>query len=185
MAGLKWYVVKAVSGQEKKAKSYLETEIKRRKLEDYVPQILIPTEKVYEIRNGKKVQRERSSFSGYIFVNADLSHKEVMPVITSIPGILGFLGGEKSGISKEPIPLRASEISRILGKVEEDIQKGETLQVPFIVGEEVVITDDAFKGFKGVIEEVFEDRKKLKVVVAIFGRSTPMELSYAQVQKVD
>ncbi len=184
MSELNWYVVRVVSGQEKKAKTYLETEISRNKLEDYVPQILIPSEKVYEMRNGKKRVRERNFFPGYMIISADLSHGEASHIITSIPGIIGFLGANSTGgASKVPVPLRQSEINRILGKVDEVEEFEEKLDTPYIVGESVKVMDGPFSGFTGTVEEVFEERKKLNVMVKIFGRNTPVELNYMQVEK--
>ena len=182
MSDLKWYVVRAISGQEKKIKSYLETEIARREIAEYIPQILIPSEKVYEMRNGKKYQREKTFFPGYMLVQADLSHGEVAPLITNIPGVIGFLGAE-GGSDKKPIPLRQSEINRILGKVDEAEGDEPKLEATFVVGETVKVMDGPFNGFTGTVEEVFEERKKLNVMVKIFGRNTPVELNYIQVEK--
>ncbi|GAB3322235.1 transcription termination/antitermination protein NusG [Larkinella ripae] len=181
-SGIKWYVVRAISGQEKKVKSYLENEITRQNLGDLVPQILIPSEKVYEMRNGKKRVREKTFFPGYILISADLSNGEVMHLITSMPGVLGFLGNS-SGPTKIPVPLRQAEVNRILGKVDEVTQEVVTPTVSFIKGESVKVVDGPFSGFIGTVEEVFDERKKLNVVVKIFGRNTPVELSYAQVEK--
>ena len=183
MGELKWYVVRVVSGQEKKIKSYLENEITRQNLLEQVPQILIPSEKVYEMRNGKKRVRERNFFPGYVLVYADLTHGEAYHAVTSIPGVIGFLSG--SGASKVPVPLRQSEINRILGKVDEVDEFEEKLDTPFIVGESVKVMDGPFSGFTGSVEEVFEERKKLNVMVKIFGRNTPVELNYMQVEKLD
>lgn len=185
MSELKWYVLRAISGQEKKVKNYLESEIVRQKLEDYIPQVLIPSEKVYEMRNGKKRVRERNFFPGYVLVSADLSHGEVYHVINNIPGVIGFLGAGGTGASKNPVPLRQSEVNRILGKVDEAEEAEEKLENPYMVGEEVKVMDGPFSGFVGNIEEVFEERKKLKVMVKIFGRNTPVELNYMQVEKQD
>ncbi len=185
MAEYKWYVVRAVSGQEKKVKTYLENEISRRKLEEAIPQILIPSEKVYEMRNGKKRVRERNFFPGYILVSADLTQGESQHVITEIPGVIGFLGAGGMGASKDPVPLRQNEVNRILGKVDEIEEYEEKLDTPFIVGESVKVMDGPFSGFTGTVEEVFEDRKKLNVTVKIFGRNTPVELNYIQVEKQD
>ncbi len=185
MAELKWYVLRVVSGQEKKVKAYLETEIEREKLEEYIPQVLIPSEKVYEMRNGKKRVRERNFFPGYVLVSADLSHGEAFHIVTSIPGVIGFLGDAGSGSAKKPVPLRQSEINRILGKVDEAEDTGEQLETPYIVGESIKVMDGPFSGFTGVVEEVFEERKKLNVTVKIFGRNTPVELNYMQVEKLD
>ena len=185
MADYKWYVVRAVSGQEKKVKNYLENEISRRKMEEAIPQVLIPSEKVYEMRNGKKRVRERNFFPGYILVSADLTMGESQHVITDIPGVIGFLGAGGMGASKDPVPLRQNEVNRILGKVDEIEEYEEKLDTPFIVGESVKVMDGPFSGFTGTVEEVFEDRKKLNVTVKIFGRNTPVELNYIQVEKQD
>ncbi|TAH13794.1 MAG: transcription termination/antitermination factor NusG, partial [Runella slithyformis] len=147
-----------------------------------IPEILIPSEKIYEMRNGKKRIREKAFFPGYIIISADLSHGEANHLITSMPGVLGFLGNT-NGNSKVPVPLRQSEINRILGRVEEAIQEVETPKVNFLRGENVKIIDGPFTGFIGSVEEIFDDKKKLNVVVKIFGRNTPVELSYAQVEK--
>lgn len=185
MSDPKWYVVRVISGQEKKIKTYLESEIEREKLQEYIPQVLIPSEKVYEMRNGKKRVRERNFFPGYVLVSADLSHGEANHLINSIPGVIGFLGAGGMGQSKEPVPLRQSEINRILGKVDELDEMEEKLDTPYIVGESVKVMDGPFSGFTGTVEEVFEEKKKLNVMVKIFGRNTPVELNYMQVEKVD
>ena len=185
MSELKWYVVRVVSGQEKKIKLYLENEIERENLQDYIPQILIPSEKVYEMRNGKKRVRERNFFPGYVLVSADLTHGEANHTVTSIPGVIGFLGNNTAGASKEPVPLRQSEINRILGKVDEADEFEQKLDTPYIIGESVKVMDGPFSGFTGAVEEVFEERKKLNVMVKIFGRNTPVELNYMQVEKTD
>lgn len=173
----KWYVVRAISGQEKKVKTYIENELIRANLKDFVPEILIPMEKVYQIKNGKKTSKERNYFPGYILIHANLVG-EVGPIIKSINGVVGFLGS-----GDQPIPLRQSEVNRILGTVDEQQEQGETMLEPFIVGEPVKVTDGPFSGFSGVIEEVQEEKKKLKVMVKIFGRRTPLELNYLQVEK--
>ncbi|MFQ3212547.1 MAG: transcriptional antiterminator NusG [Marivirga sp.] len=185
MSEFKWYVLRVVSGQEKKIKTYLENEIARQKLEECIPQILIPTEKVYEMRNGKKRVRERNFFPGYVFVSADISNGEANHVIISIPGVIGFLGGNGSGDTKTPVPLRQSEVNRILGKVDETEEMDEKLGTPFIIGESVKVMDGPFSGFTGSVEEVFEEKKKLNVMVKIFGRNTPVELNYMQVEKTE
>ena len=173
----KWYVVRAISGNEKKVKQYLESEINRLNLQDYISQVLIPTEKVYQVRNGKKISKERSYLPGYVLVEAVLVG-EIPHIIRNIPGVLGFLGSKD-----EPVPLRPAEVNRILGKVDELSEQGAELSVPFIVGETVTVTDGPFNSFSGVIEEINEEKKKLKVMVKIFGRKTPLELSFMQVEK--
>ncbi len=173
----KWYVVRAISGGEKKVKLYLENEINRLGLQDYILQVLIPTEKVYQIRKGKKISTERNYFPGYVIIEAALEG-EIPHIIKNIPGVLGFLGS-----GENPTPLRPEEVNRILGKVDELSEKDEELNVPFIVGETVKVTDGPFNSFTGVIEEINEEKKKLKVMVKIFGRKTPLELSFMQVEK--
>jgi transcriptional antiterminator NusG len=175
----KWYVVRAVSGKEKKVKELIETEIIRYNLESYITQILIPTEKVFQIRNGKKINKERNYFPGYVLIEAALIG-EVPHILKNINGVIGFLGSEKGG---EPTPLRLSEVNRILGKVDELAENQEELGVPYVVGEVVKVTDGPFNSFSGIIEEVNEEKKKLKVMVKIFGRKTPLELGFMQVEK--
>src|SRR5690606_11396897 len=185
MSELKWYVIRVISGQEKKVKNYLENEIARQGLQEYVPQVLIPSEKVYEMRNGKKRIRERNFFPGYVLISADLSHGEATHIVNSIPGVIGFLGNNSAGTSKTPVPLRQSEINRILGKVDEAEEVEENIDTTFIVGETVKVIDGPFSGFTGTVEEVFDEKKKLNVMVKIFGRNTPVELNYMPVEKQD
>ena len=173
----KWYVVRAISGNEKKVKIYLESEINRLHLHDSISQILIPTEKVYLVRNGKKVSKERSYLPGYVLIEAVLTG-EIPHIIRNIPGVLGFLGSKD-----QPVPLRQAEVNRILGKVDELSEQGAEFSIPYIVGETVTVTDGPFNSFSGVIEEINEEKKKLKVMVKIFGRKTPLELSFTQVAK--
>jgi len=175
----KWYVVRAISGKEKKVKEYIESEIAALGLQDFVGQVLIPMEKVYQIRNGKKVSKERSFFPGYVLVELAMIG-EVPHVIKGINNVIGFLGAEKGG---EPVPLRMSEVNRILGKVDELAETDEELNIPFIVGETIKVIDGPFNGFNGTIEEINEEKRKLKVMVKIFGRKTPVELGYLQVEK--
>jgi transcriptional antiterminator NusG len=177
--GKKWYVVRAVSGKEKKVKDFIELEVKRAKLEDFVTQVLIPTEKIFQIRNGKKISKERNFFPGYVMIEAELVG-EVPHLIKGVNNVIGFLGAEKGG---EPVPLRMSEVNRILGKVDELADSEEELNIPFVVGESVKVIDGPFNNFNGVIEEINEEKKKLKVMVKIFGRKTPLELGYMQVEK--
>ncbi len=186
MSELKWYVVRSVSGQEKKAKNYLETELTRHNLTEYVPQVLIPIEKVFEMRNGKKRVRERNLYPGYIIIHAELGHGEVDHIITSTPGIIGFLGDKdkKDAANNKPVPLHITEVNRILGIVDaQEEQTSAVLDKPYVVGEVVKVVDGPFNGFEGTVDEIFEERKKLNVVVKIFGRSQPVELSYTQVEK--
>ncbi len=182
----KWYVVKAIAGKEKKAKEYIDNEINRLGLSDLVSNVLIPTEKVYSVRNGKKVSKEKTLFPGYIFVEAilegdALGHKEgeIIHIIRNIPNVLDFIT-EKGG---KPIPMQQKDVERMLGKVDEAMTKGEELSEPFILGENVKIVEGPFKNFEGTIEELNLEKRKLKVVVKIFGRKTPVELSFVQVEK--
>ena len=187
---LKWYVVRAVSGQEKKVQEYLTMEIHRAQLEDFIPQVHIPIDKIVEMRNGKKRIREKSIYPGYIMINADLENGEVLHTIKSIPGVIGFLGdpdptqNSKSASQKKPVPLRSTEVNRMLGQMDTAIEVGEKLEKPFMIGEAVKVMDGPFNGFIGNVEEVFEERKKLNVMVKIFGRATPVEVNYMQVEKV-
>jgi len=175
----KWYVVRAVSGKEKKVKEYLELEITRMKLNDYVNQVLIPTEKVFKIQNGKKVNKEKAFLPGYVLIEAALVG-EVSHVIKGIPNVIGFLGAVKGG---EPVPMRLAEVNRILGKVDELAENEEELKIPFVIGESVKVIDGPFNNFTGLVDEINEDKKKLKVMVKIFGRKNLLELSYMQVEK--
>jgi len=176
----KWYVVRAVSGQENKIKSYIESDIARLGLSDFVEEVLVPTEKVIQIRNGKKVNKERNYFPGYIMIKANLSG-EVPHIIRSITNVIGFLGETKGG---DPVPLRTSEVNRMLGKVDELSVQTENVAIPFKLGETIKVIDGPFNGFNGTIEKVNEEKRKLEVMVKIFGRKTPLELSYMQVEKV-
>ena len=178
-SGKKWYVVRAISGKEKKVKEHIEAEISFHGFKDRVSQVIIPTEKVYQIRNGKKVSKERSYLPGYVILEAELVG-ELPHIIKSVNGVIGFLGETKGG---DPVALRQSEVNRILGKVDELAESNEELNIPFIVGENVKVIDGPFNSFTGVIEEINEEKKKLKVMVKIFGRKTPLELSYMQVEK--
>ena len=176
----KWYVVRAVSGQENKIRSYMESEINRLGFSDLVEEILVPTQKVVQIRKGKKVNKEKVYFPGYIMIKANLSG-EIPHVIKSLPNVIGFLGETKGG---DPIPLRAVEVNRMLGKVDELSSEIAIFSIPFVNGENIKVIDGPFNGFNGTVEKVNEEKRKLEVMVKIFGRKTPLELSYMQVEKV-
>ncbi|MFK5879985.1 MAG: transcription termination/antitermination protein NusG [Flavobacteriaceae bacterium] len=176
----KWYVVRAIGGQENKVKNYIENEISRLKIADYIEQVLVPTEKVIQVRDGKKIHKERVYFPGYIMIEANLSG-EIPHIIKSIPGVIGFLGEVKGG---DPVPLRKAEVNRMLGKVDELSIQNENVVIPYIIGESVKVVDGPFNGFDGTIEKINEEKRKLEVMVKIFGRKTPLELSYMQVEKV-
>ncbi len=173
----KWYVLRAVSGKENKVKEYLDADIKNSDLGEYVFQVLIPTEKVYQVRNGKKVVKERIFLPGYVLVEAALVG-EVTHRLRNTPNVIGFLGGLDN-----PTPLRQSEVNRLLGTVDEMQEAIEDVSIPFVIGDSVKVTFGPFSGFSGVIEEINSEKKKLKVMVKIFGRKTPLELGFMQVEK--
>lgn len=176
----KWYVVRAVSGKENKVKSYIETEISRLHLEDYIEQVLIPTEKVVQVKDGKKTVKDKVYFPGYIMIEANLTG-EIPHIIKSISGVIGFLGEVKGG---DPVPLRMSEVNRMLGKVDELTMNIDSQNIPYLLNETVKVIDGPFNGFNGTIEKINEEKRKLEVMVKIFGRKTPLELSFMQVEKV-
>ena len=175
--GLKWYVLKAVSGKEEKVKEYIEAEQKHNELlANNVSQVLIPLEKHATLRNGKRVVKEKVSLPGYVFIQANLAG-DIASLIRFMPNVLGFLGG-----TDNPVPVKQTEINRMLGNAEETAIEEET-DIPYIVGETVKVADGPFSGFSGVIEEVNVEKHKLKVMVKIFGRKTPLELGFMQVEK--
>ena len=176
----KWYVVRAVSGQENKVKAYIETETTRLGMADYISQVLVPTEKVVTVRDGKKIAKDKVYFPGYIMIEANLTG-EIPHIIKSIPGVIGFLGETKGG---DAVPLRQAEVNRMLGKVDELSVKVDTVAIPFTLGETIKVDDGPFNGFNGTIEKINEEKRKLEVMVKIFGRKTPLELSFMQVEKV-
>jgi len=175
----KWYVLRAIGGKEKKVKEYIDNQIANGDMQGYVEQVLIPTEKVYQIRSGKKISKERNFFPGYVLIEASLVG-EVTHKLRNVPNVIGFLGDTKGG---DPVPMRQNEVNRILGRVDELAETGEELNIPFVVGETVKVIDGPFNGFNGTIEEINEEKKKLQVMVKIFGRKTPLELSFMQVEK--
>lgn len=172
-----WYVLRAISGKEGKVKEYIDAEIKNTNLKDFVFQVLIPTEKVYHVRNGKKVLLERNLYPGYVLVEAILVG-EIAHRLRNTPNVLGFLGG-----NDKAVPLRQVEVNRILGTVDQMQETVEEVAVSYLVGESVRVAVGPFTGFNGVIEEVNTDKRKLKVMVKIFGRKTPLELGFMQVEK--
>ena len=174
----KWYVLRAISGKEHKVKEYIDYEIAHTNLSEFVSQVLIPTEKTIQVRNGKKVVKERSYLPGYVLVEVALVG-EVAHHLRNIPNVLGFLGGLDN-----PTPLRLSEVNRILGTVDEMQEIGaEEPAVAYTLGESVKVNYGPFSGFSGIIEEINTEKRKLKVMVKIFGRKTPIELGFMQVEK--
>jgi transcriptional antiterminator NusG len=176
----KWYVVRAVSGQENKIRDYMGSEINRLGFNDFVEDILVPTQKVVQIRKGKKINKEKVYFPGYIMIKANLTG-EIPHIIKALPNVIGFLGETKGG---DPIPLRTAEVNRMLGKVDELSTESESVSIPFEIGENIKVIDGPFNGFNGTIEKVNQEKRKLEVMVKIFGRKTPLELSYMQVEKI-
>jgi len=177
---MKWYVVKTISGKEEKIKKYIQRELELNKMSKFVSQILIPTEKVYQIKNGKKVNKERNFFPGYILLEANL-FAELIHLIRNLTGVITFLGGSRGG---EPLPLRKQEVNRILGRVDELSLEDQEMSIPYVVGDSENVIDGPSNGFNATIEEINEEKRKLQVMVKIFGRKTPLELNYMQVDKI-
>jgi len=177
VTGMNWYVLRAVSGKEAKVKEYIEAELKHNTLlASHVSQVVIPMEKHASLRNGKRVIKEKISLPGYVFVEASLVG-DVAHTLRFMPNVLGFLGGLDN-----PSPVPQSDINRMLGNAEES-ELVDEIDIPFVIDETVKVTDGPFSGFSGVIEEVNTDKRKLKVMVKIFGRKTPLELGFMQVEK--
>ncbi len=176
----KWYVLRVISGKERKLKEYIDQHISRSGWGDSIHQVLVPTEKIYKIKNGKKVIQEKNSLPGYILLEAG-DGKLTIDMIQSISGltsVISFLGKDN------PVALRKNEVNRILGKMDEMSEEGVAINEPYIIGETVKIIDGPFNEFLGNVDEVYEEKKKLKVIVKIFGRKTPVELNFVQVEKV-
>jgi len=177
----KWFVLRVVSGKERKVKEYLDKEVSRGGWTEIVKQVFLPVEKVYKVQNGKKVMRERNYYPGYVMIeiaDGKLSD-DLRDVIKNTANVIHFLGKEN------PIALRKAEVNKMLGKMDEMAEAGGvSMSEPFIVGETIKIIEGPFNDFNGVIEDVNDEKKKLKVTVKIFGRSTPVELSYMQVEKI-
>lgn len=173
----KWYVLRAVSGKENKVKQFLEVEMEKTDLGKYVSQVLIPTEKTFIMRGGKKIVQERAYLPGYILIEAALVG-EVIHQLRNINYVAGFLPN-----TQNPQPLSQSEVNRILGTMDELDEQSVEMDIQYYVGEHVKVTNGPFTDFSGVIEEVNAEKKKLKVMVKIFGRKTPLELNYMQVEK--
>ena len=176
----KWYVLRVVSGKEKKAKEYIDKEIKINGWSQSVFQVLCPVEKVYKVVGGKKVLREKILFPGYLMLEAadGRLNDDMLQTIKNVTGVIHFLGKDN------PTALRKSEVNKMFGKMDEVSDQGIGFAEPYIMGETVKIIDGPFNDFNGTIEEVNEEKKKLKVVVKIFGRATPVELNYMQVEKI-
>ena len=176
-----WYVLRAISGKEAKVKEVLDAAIKNTNLGQYVSQVLIPTEKIYTTRNGKKVLKERNLYSGYVFIEAELTG-EVIYELRNTTNVIDFLRGRSK--QSMPEPLRENEVMRMLGAVDEKSNPSDDETLEFIIGEPVKVTYGPFSGFSGVVKEVNQDRKKIKVEVKIFGRPTDLELENTQVERL-
>ena len=187
MGEKKWYVLRTAGGKEKKAKDYLEKEIERSGLQDQVAQVLVPVKKEIVTKNGKRKVVDKLLFPGYVLIQAELSVTLENIIRTMVPGMSGFLTEKKtiSGSQYEriPVPIREEEAQRILGVQDENADNAAETEVNYEVGESVRITDGPFSGFSGIVDEILEDRSKIKVIVVIFGRKTLLELSFTQVTK--
>jgi transcriptional antiterminator NusG len=173
----RWYIVHAYSNFEKKVQESIREQAKQRGLEDHFEEVLVPVETVTEVRRGRKVNAERKFFPGYVLVKMDLTD-EVYHLIKNTPKVTGFLGSDN-----KPMPISEAEASRILHQVQEGIERPKP-SVSFEVGENVRVSDGPFASFNGVVEEVDEARSRVKVAVSIFGRATPVELEFGQVEKI-
>ena len=188
MGEMKWYVLRTAGTKEKKAKEYLEKEIERSGLQDEVAQVLVPVKKEIVTKNGKRKAVDRLLFPGYVLIQAELSAKLENIIRNMVPGMSGFLTEKKSTngaqFERIPVPLRDEEVQRILGNQDENADSAAETVVNYEIGESVSITGGPFSGFTGVVDEILEDRSKIKVIVEIFGRKTQVELSFTQVTKV-
>lgn len=176
-----WYVLRAISGKEAKVKEVLDAAIRNTEMGKYLFQVLIPTEKVMTVRNGKKIVKEKNLYSGYVFVDAILNG-DVKHFLTNTTNVIDFLRGRDK--TADPEPLRESEVLRMLGKADELSEGVDDAVNDYMVGESVKVNYGPFTGFIGIVEEVNQERKKLKVMVKIFGRKTPLELENSQVERV-
>ena len=173
----RWYIVHAYSNFENKVADSIREQAKQRGLEDLFEQIMVPKEKVTEVRRGRKVDTERKFFPGYVLVKMELTD-EAYHLIKNTPKVTGFLGS-----GSKPMPVSEKEVSRIIGAIEEGVERPKPT-ITFEIGEQVRVTDGPFASFNGAVEQVDEERARLRVTVSIFGRATPVELEYGQVEKI-
>ena len=175
----RWYSLRVISGKERQIKERIEQEVSRNGWTEDIRSIVVPTEKIFKFRNGKKVITERNILPGYILVEAvdDFLNGETVGVIAGLPNVMHFLG------KNNPIPMRDAEANRLLGNVDDSQEAEDILIEPFLVGETIKIVDGPFNGFVGDVQEIYDDKKKLKVIVKIFGRGTEVELNFGQVEK--
>ena len=175
--GKRWYVVHVFSGFEKKMKQSILEQAVNNSLDDMIEEVLVPTEEYVEMRRGAKVQAERKFFPGYILVKMELTDA-TWSLVQSQPRVTGFLGGKG-----KPVPITNSEAERLLRQMDEGVERPVST-ITFDIGEEVRVIDGPFESFNGLVEEADDEKSRLKVAVSIFGRSTPVELEYSQVEKV-
>ena len=187
MGEMKWYVLRTAGSKEKKAKEYLEREIEKSGLHDQVAQVLVPVKKEIVTKNGKRKAVDKLLFPGYVLIQAELSAKLENIIRNLVPGMSGFLTEKKTTngtqFERVTVPVRDEEVQRILGGQDENADNAAETLVNYSIGESVRITDGPFSGFNGVVDEILEDRSKMKVIVEIFGRKTQVELSFTQVTK--
>jgi transcription termination/antitermination protein NusG len=176
----RWYIVHAYSNFEKKVAEDIEHKAKQKGLSDKIEQIVVPTEKVVEIRRGKKVDAERKFFPGYVLMKAQLTDA-VISLVKNTPRVTGFLGEDRT--TAKPVPISEAEANRILHQVQEGVERPKQ-SVTFEIGEAVRVSDGPFASFNGTVQEVEEERSRLKVEVSIFGRAVPVDLEFGQVEKV-
>ncbi len=182
MGEKKWYVLRTAGGKEKKAALYLEKEIEKSGLQNQVSQVLVPVEKKYTVKNGKRVSVEKLLFPSYVLIEAELSPELQYIIRNMVPGMSGFLT-DRNKADQAPVPLRDEEVRRILGQHDEEMDNVGNIEVDYKVGDSIKIIDGPFNGFDGTVDEIVEDRSKLKVIVMIFGRKSLLELSFNQVTK--
>ena len=183
----KWYVLRSAGGKEKTAKEYIDSQVRAMDWRDNITQVLIPTERVYQVKGGKKISKERTILPGYLLIETEAITGEMIHMLRNVPGVSGFIEEERTvdGVRKKvPVPMRPVDVKRILGKVDELAASDEELEVAFFTGEIVKVVDGPFNSFSGTIEDVNNEQKKLKVMVKIFGRQTPLELNFTQVEKM-
>jgi transcriptional antiterminator NusG len=182
MGEMKWYVIRCSSGQEKKAKKHIESELNNQNLNEFVSRLVIPTRKEVYVKGGKKVSRDVNYYPGYILIEADLTG-EIQHVIKETSGVISILGSKDKHGKDIPETIRPEEIRKILGKIDDLAEDAASSKFNFIIGENIVIADGPFSNFNGTVEEINEDKKRVKVAIKIFGRKTPVELEFSQIVK--
>ncbi|WP_113738180.1 transcription termination/antitermination protein NusG [Blattabacterium clevelandi] len=176
----KWYVLKTISGQENKVKLYIENEVINNGFKECIGQVLVPIEKVIQMRRGKKIHREKVHYPGYVMIETNLE-VEAVHAIKNVPGVINFLSDGKGGSA---IPMRKEEVNKMLGKMDQLSERYENISISFIIGETIKVIDGPFSGFNGTIEKINEEKRKLELAVLIFGRKTPLELNFTQIEKI-